>query len=270
MPNGNVLIVEDERDWQEIYLRNSRPLNSGAIRVAANLDEARAAIEEMAFAVAFVDIRLDEEDNENTDGLKVLEILNRTRDHTSAIMVTGNGTVAITRDALKEFGAYEALEKAEVEPQLIQSLITEGTKARNTVASVEDPVAAEVLRGKRSVWEWDAEMLEATNSKGGVDALYQLLEYLGEPLLPLVSGDDGDLMRRRDGSGVAMGSFWSREKGQAVVIALGQAEATRAAIDGGELASFAGHPLGEVLRERDKAGLLGVAVAQDRPRSSFS
>ncbi len=270
MPNGNVLIVEDEKDWQEIYFRNSQPLHSGAIRATVNLDEAKTAIAEMAFAVAFVDIRLDEDDNENTDGLRVLELLRKTRDHTSAIMVTGKGTVGITRDALKEFGAYEAMEKAEVEPQLIQKLIAEGTEVRNQLARVEDPAAPEVLRGRRTVWDWDSEMLEATGGKGGAEALYQLTEYLAAPLLPLVSGDDGDLMKRQEESGLAMGAFWSRAIGQAVVIGFGQAEPMRAAIEGGEFARFADRPVGEVLRERDKAGLVGVVMAQDRPRSTFS
>lgn len=264
------MIVEDEKDWQEIYLRNSQPLHSGAIRATVNLDEARTTIEEMAFSVAFVDIRLDEDDNENTDGLRVLELLRKTKDHTSAIMVTGKGTVGITRDALKEFGAYEALAKAEVEPQRIQTLIAEGTEARNQLARVEDPVAPEVLRGRRTVWDWDSEMLEATGGKGGVEVLYQLAEYLANPLLPLVRGDDSDLMRRQEGSGLAMGAFWSRAIGQAVVIGFGQAESMRAAIDGGEFARFAGHPVGEVLRSRDKAGLAGAVMAQDRPRSTFS
>jgi ActR/RegA family two-component response regulator len=270
VPIGNVLIVEDEKDWRDIYLRNSQPQHSGVLREAANLAEALTAIEEMAFAVAFVDIRLDKEDDENTEGLQVLERLRHTRDHTSAIMLTGHGTVGITRDALKDFDAYEALEKRAVDPQDIQALILEATDARNRVARVEEPVAPEVLRGRRTVWDWDSEMLQVTGGKGGADGLYRFLEHLTDSFLPLVAGAEEDLMKRDEESGLALGAFWSRAVGQAVVIAFGQSEPLDAALESGVLARFAGGPLGDVLHERRKGGLGGAVVASpDRPRSTF-
>jgi ActR/RegA family two-component response regulator len=270
VPIGNVLVVEDEKDWRDIYIRNSQPQHSGVLKDTASLAEATVAIEEMAFAVAFVDIRLDKHDDENTDGLRVLELLRRNGDHTSAIMLTGHGTVGITRDALKEFDAYEALEKAEVDPQNIQKLIVQATQDCNTLARAEDPMAPAVLRGRRTVWEWDSEMLEVTGGKGGADALYRFLEHLADSFLPLVSGAEEDLMKRREGLELAMGAFWSRAIGQAVVIAFGQEKSLDAALEMGELERFAGNPVGDMLRERAKGGLAGVVAAvPDRPRSTF-
>lgn len=271
MPIGNVLVVEDEQEWQGIYTRNAHPLHSGLLRTAKDLAEAVEAIEEMAFAVAFVDIRLDENDDENTDGLKVLELLRRSGDHTSAVMLTGHGTVGITRDALKEFDAYEALEKAEIDPQQIQELVTRGTEERNKMARVEDQEAPAVLRGRRTVWDWDTEMLQATAGKGGAEALYRHLEYLASPFLPLVGGAEPDRMQMDASSRLALGAFWSRAVGEAVLIAFGQTEAMKGAMENGQLSDRAGRKTGQVLREREKGGIAGlVASLSGRARSSFS
>lgn len=271
MPIGNVLIVEDDKEWQEIYLRNVSPHLSGALRVVGTLDDALKAIEEMAFAVAFVDIRLDEDDQQNTDGLRVLEELGKTRDYTSSIMVTGHPAVAITRDALKEHHAYEALGRGEMDPDKIQEIVDVATEERNKRARVEGPEAPEVVRGGRAVWDWDSEMLEVTGSKGGADGLYRMVESLADPYLPLVAGFEDDLLKRHDGTGLAMGMFWSRAISGAVIVAFGQAGPMKAARDGGELEAFAGEPLGEILREREKGGLAGVVAAvPGRSRPSFS
>ncbi|MEZ5076312.1 MAG: response regulator [Solirubrobacterales bacterium] len=265
------MIVEDDKDWQDIYLRNAQPVHPGCARVAATLDEAAAAIAEMAFAVAFVDIRLDEADDQNTDGLRVLEILRDSRDQTSAIMLTGHGTVAITRDALKEHHAYEAIEKSAVGPEQIHDLVRLGTERCNQEIRVHNPVAPEVLRGRRAVWDWDSEMLKATGAKGGADVLYRLLESLASPFLPLAQGDDGDLLRYHEDNGLALGAYWSRAIGSAVVVAFGRSAAVRCAMDDGDVERFAGHSLGAVLRERDKGGVAGLIVAvPDRERSTFS
>ncbi|HEX8752830.1 MAG TPA: response regulator [Solirubrobacterales bacterium] len=270
---GNILVVEDDKDWREIYSRNARPLHEGELRTAVTLEEALVAIEEMAFAVAFVDIRLDEADDQNTDGLRVLQALRETRDHTSAIMLTGHGTVAITRDALKEFDAYEAIEKESTsnDPGMIRELIERATEDRNRQAQVLDPPAPEVLRGRRTVMDWDSEMLRVTGGRGGVDAFYRLVENLANRYLPLVPGGPDDLLVHRDGSDLAVGLFWSRAVGCPLMIAFGQADSVRAARASDELEKLAGCPLGETLRDREKAGLAGVVIAvPERSRSTFS
>lgn len=271
MPIGNVLVVEDEPEWQGIYARNARPLHDGILRTAKDLVEATEAIDEMAFAIAFVDIRLDENDDQNTDGLKVLERLRRSGDHTSAVMLTGHGTVGITRDALKEYDAYEALEKGDVDPQQIQEIVVKGTEERNNVARVEDLEAPAVLRGGREVWDWDTEMLQATGGKGGADALYRHIDYLASPFLPLVDGSEDDRMRVDEQSQLALGTFWSRAVGEAVLIAFGQTEAMAGARQNGRLHDHFGQSTERVLREREKGDLAGlVASLPDRERSSFS
>jgi ActR/RegA family two-component response regulator len=270
MAIGNVLVVDDEPDWQGVFERNSHPENEGIVKTVDSLDEAASAIEMMAFAVAFVDVRLDERDDQNTDGLKVLELLRRSRDHTSAVMLTSYGTVGITRDALKEFDAYEAMDKAEVDPDKIEALVARGTSDCNNATRVEGVAAADVLRGRRPVMEWDSEMLEVTGAKGGVEGLYSLLETLAGPFLPLVYGVEPDLMKKHDAPSLAIGTFWSRAIAQALVVAIGEEEKLTAALDGDMLAARVGEPVGETLKHREKAGLAGIVkTLPSRDRSSF-
>ncbi len=270
MAIGNLLIVEDDHEWRDIYLRNARPHHDGAVKSTENLAEAAQAIEEMAFAAAFVDIRLDEDDDENTDGLKVLELLKQSRDHTSAVMLTGKGTVEITRDAIKEYGAFETRDKVTIEPQEIQVLVDEGTDARNKTAQLEDNRSPDVLRGRRTAWDWEDEMLKVTGGKGGAAGLFDFLEKLFDPFLPVVGGDKDDQVTKRGHSEIAMGMLWSRAIGQAVMIAFGREEPLQAALDDGEVAEYVGSPLGGTLRERRKGGLAGiVAAVPGRSRASF-
>jgi ActR/RegA family two-component response regulator len=270
MPLGNVLIVEDELDWREIYIRNAHPQHGGALRATECLTEAREAIREMAFAVAFVDIRLDPDDEQNTDGLQVLDLLTRAQDHTSAIMLTGHGTVEITRDAIKEFDAFEALEKAKIEPQRIQALVDAGTSARNLVARVEDARAVDVMRGKRTAWDWDHEMLKITGGKRSAAGLYEFLENLVGPFLPVVGGVESDHVKTYGAAQIALGTFWSRANGQAVVVAFGEDGPVGEALQGASIADCVGSPIGETLRRREKGGLMGfVAALPERNRASF-
>src|SRR5215468_432306 len=100
----NVLIVDDEEDWCQIYERAARRQGLSVIEVARNLQQARALLDTMAYAVAFVDIGLDVADDRNIDGLRVMETIRELGDETSILVVTGRigaDVVPITRDAIK-------------------------------------------------------------------------------------------------------------------------------------------------------------------------
>jgi len=271
MPLGNVLIVEDDEDWCGLYSRNVSPAHNGQVRVARTLDEALTAVREMAFAVAFVDIRLDEGDDENTDGLQVLEALARSGDVTSAIMLTGYGTVGITRDALKRYGAYEAIAKDSVNLEAIETLVTQGTEDRNNVARVEAARAGDVMRGRQRAVEWESEMLQVTGGKGGIHALYDFLEPLVAPFVPLVAPTAESRTVVNADPHVAHGTYWSRAIGRAVLIVFGREQNVEQALAPDALAALAGTAVGEVLRQRTKGSVAGAVVAlAERSRADFA
>ena len=271
MPLGNVLIVEDDEAWCGIYRRNVRPAHKGQVRVARTLQDALAALREMAFAVAFVDIRLDEHDDENVEGLQVLEAIKRAGDATSTIMLTGHGTVGITRDAIMRHGAYDAHEKDRVDLSEIDVLVERGTEQRNNVARVEAARAASVLRGRHPANEWDSEMLHVTGGKGGIPALYDFLEGLVGPFLPLVATSEDARLAVNGTPHVAYSGYWSRAIGGAVMVAFGREQEIEQALAGGALRGLAGSAVGEVLRQRAKSGMAGAVLAlPERNRGDFA
>jgi len=266
VPIGNVLVVEDDPLWCGIYERNVSPGLKGKLRVARTLAEARQAISEMAFAVAFVDIRLDEEDDQNTDGLRVFETLSRTRDGTSAIMVTGKGSVGITRDALKKYDAFEAMEKGDVDPAVLAELVARGTAIRN--ATAPDPRPADALRGQHTRQLWDHEMLGVAGAKGGVAGLYEFLDGLAGPFVPFVPERAGDGLEVRQDGSCATGVFWSRAIGAAVFVAFGAPDAITPVVEGSE---SEGRQLGQALRERSAGPRHGVVrLLPSAQRADFS
>jgi len=259
------LIVEDDEDWCGLYQRNVTPVVPGVVEVAQTMDAALEAVRKMAFAVAFVDIHLDTHDDQNTGGLRVLEALCRARDFTSSFMVTGKGSVGITRDALIEYGAHDAIAKADIKLSDLQQFVEDGTNKRNNEAGVNEPRAADVLRGRNTAEQWDDEMMRATG-RGGVASLYDFLEHLVRPLMPLVRrGTDGH-MRPAESDGVAVGEFWSRGVGKPVVIAVGEAEKVRRRRESDETGRDNSH---KILREREKGKIGGFVVETGESRDAF-
>jgi hypothetical protein len=266
MPLGNVLVVEDDPLWCGIYERNVNPGLNGALRVTKTLAEARTAISEMAFAVAFVDLRLDEHDDENTDGMKVFELLSRAGDGTSSILVTGKGTPRITRDVLKEYDAFDAMEKDDADPTGLAEFVRRGTDFRNS--SALDRPAADVLRGRQRADIWDSEMLHITRGKGGIGPLFNFLERLVGPFLPLVPEREGSTLKVNEQSSIATGAYWSRGVGAGVLIAIGTQESIRGAAGATELN---GRALGGTLREKAVGNMAGVVRAlPEATRADFA
>lgn len=68
----NVLLVEDERRWSEIYERAVRRVGFESVRAVTTFSDAEQAVDSMRFAVAVVDIGLHVDDDRNVDGLRVM------------------------------------------------------------------------------------------------------------------------------------------------------------------------------------------------------
>lgn len=134
-----ILIVEDEDEWCGIYQRAIRAHRPGhPVRVANDLATAERLIEEMTFAVAFVDIGLDLGDSRNVDGLRVMEKIRAASGKTSIVVVTGMSSRDMTpavRTALRKYGVAESARKNSIEPSDIGRLLEEGLDAYQRSAS---------------------------------------------------------------------------------------------------------------------------------------
>ncbi len=99
-----VLVVEDQAFWRDLFVelleKEKEEGNDGKSKyevvAAADYDAAMAILQqprEIPFHVAVVDMRLDESDSTNEDGLRLVSNINRLSPTTNAIVVTGYSTV---------------------------------------------------------------------------------------------------------------------------------------------------------------------------------
>ena len=107
MSKPAVLIVDDQPNWRELLF----DLLAGEYEVVSvgSYEEALQKLDRgSSFHVAVVDIRLNDKDRTNEDGLRLLERLKE--QGTSSIIVTGYPSTRTTKEALR-LGAFEYLEK---------------------------------------------------------------------------------------------------------------------------------------------------------------
>ena len=124
-----ILIVEDNPRWQRIYARMVEELNQESLEVtflaASTFAEAIAAIRKEAFDLAIVDLRLDERDEGNNGGQKILEHIFHSDKRFPVIIISGFGTAEIARDALKKYQALDFLLKESFDTSKLLSTIKE-------------------------------------------------------------------------------------------------------------------------------------------------
>jgi CheY-like chemotaxis protein len=219
----NVLVVEDTPAFQDIYRKYVEKFGAYVI-ITGSLKEAQRAIEMFAFDVALIDIRLDEKDDENVDGLRVLEILVKKDDGTRAIVITGYGTLKIAREAFVQYGAVDVVDKGELNlgffyEQLKKEL--ENVPSSNKKRTIMDWY---VLKSETmNVLHWESQILNICNP-GGIEPLHNLFDILSKELSPLIAANPNEPMKLDTVAGICSGVFWTRRKGMAVLLVLANEE----------------------------------------------
>lgn len=267
----NLLIVEDDPYWCDIYLDIATREGIGTVKVAKDLAEATALIDEMQFAVAFIDIGLDVADDRNIDGLRVMEKIRSAHDETSIVVVTGRSgrdVIPITKDAIMRYRAHDIVGKPEITPQHIEEVLRTGRAAfeENTSRTATRP--QDVLRGNLESWDWEERMIKGTGVKDGVQGLYDFLGRLVSGFLPLVAGPDGGAVALDPATGVMHGSYWSRSVGAPVIICFGAEEQAKPQIAAAQSSHslLGAYPVGAVLQKASAHGLSGAVFALDGAR----
>jgi DNA-binding response OmpR family regulator len=268
---GNLLIVEDDPEWCEIYAHIAEREGMRMVKVAKDLAEAAALIDDMQFAIAFIDIGLDVAADRNIDGLRVMDKIRSWHDETSIVVVTGRSgrdVIPITRDSIMRYAAHDIMAKADITPQKIKELLRSGRAAFQEKASRAATPPQEVLKGNLEAWDWEDRMIKGTGIQGGVQSLYDFLGQLVAEFLPLAAGPDGGPVAQDPATGVMHGSYWSRSAGAPVVICFGAGEQARPEIASAKSArSLLGvYPVGTVLTEKSAHGVTGAVFALDGAR----
>ena len=112
-----VLIVDDVVDWQN-SLSGLLSDEGYAVRSVGSRVKALDALNSECFNVAVLDVRLDEEDEGNTEGLLLMHEIKKSYPSIAIIILTGYATVGMVREALepddeRNSPAFGFLEKTE-------------------------------------------------------------------------------------------------------------------------------------------------------------
>tara|TARA_Y100001970_G_C14140707_1_gene806940 strand:+ start:96 stop:1460 length:1365 start_codon:yes stop_codon:yes gene_type:complete len=104
--NKEILVIDDNPDIRFLICNILKEKNYN-VRSAANYDQAVLEIEKKLPDLAIVDIKLDRDDR---DGIDLLKLLNKKNNSLPIIMISGHATVQIAIESIK-LGAYEFIEK---------------------------------------------------------------------------------------------------------------------------------------------------------------
>jgi ActR/RegA family two-component response regulator len=271
----NLLVVEDDQEWCENYVRAAKTEGFDSIKIAQNLRQAEALIDQMQFAVAFIDIGLNITDDRNVDGIRVMGKIRDSGDQTSIIVVTGRSgrdVLPIARNVLKEYNALDIVGKADAKPQEIRDLLRVGLGEFIEKNAAEGVTAEDVLRGGTPRLHWDSQMLKATDVQNGVQGLRNFLATLLGEFLPLVASNESEPVTLDSTNGLAHGIYWSRATGRAVVVFYGRRSAAGGVVDEAKSSGLllGRYHVDKLLTRSSAHGLTGAVFAlQDTPRESF-
>ena len=220
------LIVEDIGTWVYTFNRAARRAGASEVIACASLTEATEALRSARFDVAILDIGLDPDDDQNSDGIKVLEAIRQSDgDSTRCVLVTGwqgGDRMDLQSFAQQKFGVDWAFMKEKYDARSVIAKLTElleGSTARRL--SLATPMAN--LGSNVKPFPFEAELLDALDPKGGVQTLYSLASRLLSSVIPLLAENPARPMEKGP-DGVYVGVYWSRTLSAAVGVGLAPAD----------------------------------------------
>jgi CheY-like chemotaxis protein len=125
-----VLVVDDVEDWQ-LTLRGMLRKIGCEVILAGSLVEAREALRKDKVDLAVLDMRLDERDEANTEGLDLAKEIQSQWPDTKVIIATGYSTQEILKRAWEPAEKNQKLVADFIPKNEIDSLIARAKKALN-------------------------------------------------------------------------------------------------------------------------------------------
>jgi CheY-like chemotaxis protein len=216
------LIVEDIGTWVYTFDRAARRAGASEVVACESLRAAKEALRTARFDVAILDIGLDPDDDQNSDGIRVLEAIRQTDgDSTRCILVTGwqgGDRMDLQSYAQQKFGVDWAFMKEKYDARSVIGKLTElleGAAARR--ASQATPMAN--LGAKVEPFLFEGQLLDALSPSGGVQTLYSLASRLLGSVIPLLA-DKPAMPMEKGPDGVCVGVYWSRTLSAAIAVGL--------------------------------------------------
>lgn len=145
LEGGRILVVDDLPDWREMVGGLLQDAGYNA-QVAADADEAMRLLRQQPYHVAIIDLRLDERDENNQEGLALAERMKAHLPELAIIMLTGHADIPAVKRALQpqESGgsvAFDFLEKHEMSKLLpsVRIALTNSAKINPRLEIELDP-----------------------------------------------------------------------------------------------------------------------------------
>jgi ActR/RegA family two-component response regulator len=220
IPN-RILVIDDDPSWQELLtesIEDAKAVPPGElmIQVARSFGEATAVLDRQHFHVAFVDLRLKEDERELT-GKRIAEKITRQGEGTCVVIVTGHADVGTAITALREWNVLDFVLKDEWDADKVAHLVRTGLAQSRLSYRSKYESSIDLLRGRQDIYSWLAATLNLFAPANEVDRpdrrladfLNKLLDGL-HPLL-LLEGTSGlqlDMAKR-----IASAQFWSKALG---------------------------------------------------------
>ena len=212
------LIVEDIGTWVYTFDRAARRAGASEVVACESLRAAKEALRSARFDIAILDVGLDPDDNQNSDGIQVLELIRQIDgESTRCVLVTGwqGDLLDLQSYAQQKFGVDWAFMKAKWDaPSVIGKLteLLEGPAWRR--AGQATPMAN--LCGSVP-FRLEGELLDALRPHGGIQTLYTLASQLIGSVIPLLAYKP-DRPMEKGPDGACVGVYWSRTLSAAIGI----------------------------------------------------
>jgi CheY-like chemotaxis protein len=220
------LVVEDIESWISILSRAARRAGISEVVTCENLQAARDALRRARFDVAILDIGLDQADDLNADGIKVLEAIREVDSgSTRCVLVTGwqgGDRLALQSEAQEKYGVDWAFMKEKYDSHALIDKLT--GLLEQAAASRLDKTPMENLGADMEPFLFQDLLLEALTPHGGIQTVFTLVSRLLGNAIPILARHPGRPMATGHDD-VTVGLYWSRALSTAVAVGLAPAAA---------------------------------------------
>ena len=145
MASKNILVVDDVRDWRDL-LASILKQDGYAVTTVASYGEALGELRRNEYQLVITELRLSAADENNRDGMILLEDLAALR--IPAIVVTGYGTAELARPAFRDYGTLDFLEKKELDLKKLRKIVKEAFRKAEDMEKELAELRARFMRGE--------------------------------------------------------------------------------------------------------------------------
>ncbi len=220
---ARILVVEDIDTTRKAYVRNLKLEDGYRVDTAGDLAEATAAIDACTYHAALVDIMLaGEKDVANRDGVAVIQRLAALNEGTQAVVLSAQPEKQLIREFLKEYGAFDYLDKERLNDtgmDLMIEFVSNAIEASPVGNAPSWEAVVTALAGDRAEHEFVSQIMSGLSFGGGFENLTRSLGSTVRHLLPLLppqARNTGLVLDHERAGFVAQ--YWSKGQGCAIEI----------------------------------------------------